>query len=74
MNQIEIIPLALKKINQREIPIEWIHETLKLPEQTAESYLNRKIFHKKYKVKGKDMLLRVVVEGNSYKWMWLQLI
>ena len=65
MNQIEIIPLALKKINQREIPIEWIHETLKLPEQTVESYWHRKIYHKKYKVKGKDMLLRVIVEDTN---------
>ncbi len=67
MKQIEIIPLALKKINQREIPLEWIHETLKLPEQTIESYLERKIYHKKYKVKDKDMLLRVVVEEESSK-------
>lgn len=67
MYKIEIIPLALKKINQREIPLEWIHETLKLPEQTMESYLKRKIYHKKYKVKDKDMLLRVVVEEEGGK-------
>ena len=67
MKQVEIIQLALKKIRQREIPIEWIHETLKLPEQTVESYQERKIFHKRYKIKGKDMLLRVVVEDKSDK-------
>lgn len=67
MYKIEIIPLALKKINQREIPLDWIYETLKFSEQTIESYLGRKIYHKKYKVKDKDMLLRVVAEEESSK-------
>ena len=45
MKYIEIIPLALKKIEQRKISQEWIEETLNSPEQIVEGYRGRKIRH-----------------------------
>jgi len=38
MKHIEIIPLALKKIRQRKIPIDWIEETLNSPEQVVDGF------------------------------------
>ena len=67
MKDIEIIPLALKKIKQRNIPIEWVKETLNSPGQTVDGYGARKIRQKKYALNGKDMLLRVVVNEEKDK-------
>ena len=38
MKPIEIIPLALKKIERRKVPREWIEETLRAPGQLVEGY------------------------------------
>jgi len=65
MKRIEIIPLALKKIKQREISIEWIEETLKSPEQIVDGYGNRKVRQKKYILEDKEMLLRVIVDEDK---------
>mgnify|MGYP001572141322 CR=1 FL=1 len=65
MKSIEIIPLALKKIEQRKISREWIEETLNSPEQIAEGYQGRKIRQRSYTISGKKMLLRVVVDEEK---------
>lgn len=65
MKHIEIIPLALKKIKQRKISIEWIEETLKSPEQIVDGYGNRKVRQKKYILEDKEMLLRVIAEEKK---------
>jgi len=62
MKSIEIIPLALKKIERRQVPREWIEETLRAPEQIVEGYRGRKVRQKRYIVNGKECLLRVVVD------------
>ena len=58
----EIIPLALRKIKQRGIPLEWIEQTLSSPDQITEGYEERRVAQKLYNVNGKKMLLRVVFE------------
>lgn len=65
MKHIEIIPLALKKIKQRKIPIEWIEQTLKFPDQIVNGYGDRKIRQRKYVLEDKEMLLRVVVNEEK---------
>lgn len=65
MKHIEIIPLASKKICQRGIPIKWIKETLDSPEQIVNGYRGRRIRQKKYTLKGKEVLLRVVVDEEK---------
>ena len=62
MRRIEIIPLALKKIERRQVPKEWIEETLRAPEQIVEGYRGRKVRQRRYTLQGKQMLLRVVVD------------
>lgn len=69
MKRIEIIPLALKKIEQREVPREWIEETLYSPEQVVEGYMGRKVRQRKYALKGKEMLLRVIIDEEPDKFI-----
>jgi len=40
--RLEIIPLALKKIRRRKIPIEWVEETVSNPNQVVEGYRGEK--------------------------------
>jgi hypothetical protein len=67
---INIIPLALRKIELRGIPHKWVEETIRKPEQTVVGYGGRKIAQKIYQKNGKKMLLRVIyeteVESKSY--------
>lgn len=63
--RLEIIPLALKKIRRRKIPIEWGEETVSNPNQVVEGYEGRRVAQKVYYVKDKKMLLRVVLEDND---------
>jgi hypothetical protein len=62
MKPVEIIPLALKKLERRQVPREWIDDTLRTPDQIAEGYLGRTVRQKRYRLQGKPMLLRVVVD------------
>ncbi len=39
----EIIPLALRKIKQRGIPLDWVEQTLNSPDQITEGYEGRKV-------------------------------
>jgi len=48
MTEFEIIPLALKKMAQRNIPVEWIEQTLNLPDQVVEGYEGRQVAQKTY--------------------------
>jgi len=65
MKQVEIIPLASKKIEQRKIQSEWIRETLNSPGQIVDGYGGRKVRQKKYILEGKEMLLRVIVDEGK---------
>lgn len=63
----EIIPLALKKIAQRRIPVRWIEETLNSPEQIVEGYDGRQVAQKIYYEGDRKMLLRVIFEAEGDK-------
>ncbi len=65
--ELEIIPLALKKIRLRKIPLGWVKETVNRPDQTRKGYLDRKVCQKIYRRGEKEVLLRVVLEKDSYK-------
>jgi hypothetical protein len=60
--RIEIIPLALKKAKRRGVSYEWIEETISLPNQIVEGYGGRKVAQKKYLIRNKEYLLRVIYE------------
>ncbi len=62
MKKIEIIPIAKRKIDRRNIPENWIVETINFPMETVEGYGSRKVAHRKYIKDSKEYLLRVVFE------------
>ncbi len=61
----EIIPLARKKLRRRGISEEWVKETIDLPDQTLDGYGGRKVAQKKYMIKQKEYLLRVIYEEKE---------
>jgi hypothetical protein len=63
----EIIPLALKKIAQRRIPLLWIEETLNSPDQIVEGYERRQVAQKTYYQGDRKMLLRIIFELQGDK-------
>lgn len=65
MTEFEIIPLALKKMTQRNIQLEWVKQTLNSPDQVVKGYEQRKVAQKLYNVGGKKMLLKVVFETTG---------
>lgn len=65
MKEIELIPIAKKKLERRGIPEKWITETLNSPAQIVEGYGGRRVAHKKYMIEGKEYLLRVVYEDKE---------
>jgi len=65
MKEIELIPIAKKKLERRGIPQKWLTETLNSPAQIVEGYGRRKVAHKKYMIEGKEYLLRVVYEEKE---------
>jgi len=67
--EIEIIPLASKKMAQRGISLEMVKETTENPEQIVEGYRNRKVNQKIYSLGGKDKLLRVIGEQEQDKFV-----
>ena len=60
--EFEIIPLALRKIAQRHIPVDWVEQTLNFPDQLVEGYEGRQVAQKVYNIGDKKMLMRVVFE------------
>jgi len=50
MKDIEIIPLAIKKITQRKIKDEWIKETISNPDQKVKGYGGRLVAQKRIKL------------------------
>ena len=69
MKEIEIIPLARKKMARRGVSVQWVKEALAQPEQVVEGYGGRFVAHKRYRIRGKEMLLRVAYEEISGKFI-----
>lgn len=60
MKDIEIIPLAKRKMEKRRIPEVWIRETLQRPDQIVEGHGGRSVAQQRRRVRRREMLLRVV--------------
>jgi len=65
MPQIEIIPIARRKIERRGIPEQWVIETLTSPSQIVDGYGDCKVAQKKYWIRENEYLLRVVFEDKE---------
>ena len=59
---IEIIPIAVKKLQKRKIRQEWVIDAVKNPEQVLEGYGYREVAQKKIIINEKQYLIRVVYE------------
>lgn len=65
MKKIEIIPIAKKKLLRRGISEKMVTETMTSPIQIVKGYGERRVAHRKYFVKDKEYLLRVVYEEKD---------
>lgn len=69
MKDIEIIPLAERKLARRGIARDWVMETIRTPDQVVEGYGGRAVAQRRYRVRAKDMLLRVVYDETEQKYV-----
>lgn len=65
MPDVEIIPIADKKLKRRGISKKMVKKTLNSPVQIVEGYGGRKVVHRKYMIEDKEYLLRVVYEEKD---------
>ena len=63
----EIIPLARRKMARRDIPAEWVKQTLDSPDQVFAGCEGRGVAQKRYNLSGKKMLLGVVFDAADVR-------
>jgi len=64
---IEIIPVAIKKLKKRNIQQEWVVEAVNGPDQVVDGYGGREVAQKKRIIDEKEYLIRVVYERENDK-------
>ena len=69
MKEIEIIPLAKRKMARRGIPESWVGEALRSPEQVVEGHGSRWVAQQRRRVRRRERLLRVVFEETEDKYV-----
>lgn len=69
MKDIEIIPLARKKIEKRGITEAWVSEALRNADQIVEGHGGRLVAHQRRRIRRWEMLLRVVFEETADKYV-----
>jgi len=69
MKEIEIIPLARRKMERRGIPESWVSETLQSPQQIVEGHGGRLVAQQRRRIRRKERLLRVVYEETRDKYV-----
>lgn len=67
MKEIEIIPLAMRKMERRGIPESWVTEALRSAEQIVEAHGGRRVAQQRRGVRRQEKLLRVVFEETDAK-------
>lgn len=69
MKEIEIIPLAKKKIDNRGIPEAWVSEALQNADQVVEGHGGRSVAQQRRRIRRREKLLRVVFEDTADKYV-----
>jgi len=64
---IEILPVAIKKLKKRNIQQEWVVEAVNGPDQVVDGYGGREVAQKKRIIDEKEYLIRVVYERENDK-------
>ena len=69
MKEIEIIPLARRKMARRGIAELWVNEALRSPEQVVEGHGGRLVAHQRRSIRRREKLLRIVFEETEDKYV-----
>jgi hypothetical protein len=69
MKDIEIIPLAKRKLERKGIPEAWIHDALAKAEQVVEGHGGRLVAQQRHRIRRRERLLRVVFEETEDKYV-----
>ena len=67
--EIEIIPLARRKMDRRGISESWVNEALRSPDQVVEGHGNRLVAQQRRRMRRREKLLRVVFEETEDKYI-----
>jgi hypothetical protein len=69
MKEIEIIPLARRKMAWRGIAQSWVNEAVRSPDQVVQGHGGRLVAQRRRRVRRKERLLRVVFEETRDKYV-----
>ena len=69
MKDIEIIPLAKRKMARRRIPEAWIGEAIRDADQIVAGHGARSVAQQRRRIRRREMLLRVVFEETEDKYV-----
>ncbi len=69
MKEIDIIPLAKRKMARRGIPEAWIGEALRNADQVVEGHGGRSVAQQRRTIRRREKLLRVVFEETEDKYV-----
>jgi hypothetical protein len=69
MKEIEIVPLAKRKLERRGILESWIMEAIRSADQIVEGHGDRRVAQQRRQVRRREMLLRVVFEETEDKYI-----
>jgi Domain of unknown function (DUF4258) len=69
MKEIEIIPLARRKMAKRGLTESWVTEALRSADQTVEGHGGRRVAQQRRRVRRREKLLRVVFEETEDKFI-----
>jgi hypothetical protein len=69
MKEIEIIPLAKRKMARRGIAEAWVGDALRNADQVVEGHGGRSVAQQRRRIRRREMLLRVVFEETEDKYV-----
>jgi hypothetical protein len=65
MKEVEIIPLARRKMARRGISESWVVDALRSPDQVVQGHGGRFVAHQRRRVRRREKLLRAVFEETE---------
>ena len=69
IKDIEIIPLAKRKMERRGIPEAWVSEAIRNADQVVEGHGGRSVAQQRRRIRRREKLLRVVFEETEVKYV-----
>lgn len=69
IKDIEIIPLAKRKMERRGIPEAWVSEAIRNADQVVEGHGGRSVAQQRRRIRRRVKLLRVVFEETEVKYV-----